>query len=69
MDNINDIIKDIDVCRDLGKSIQALVDFFGKHPYIHVSSQFDSIQGNYNLMMDYMAKGYVDPKLLCIMTC
>lgn len=62
MDNINDIIKDIDVCRDLGKAIQALVDFFGKHPYIHVSSQFDSIQGNYNLMMDYMAKGYVDPK-------
>ncbi len=46
--------------QELGRAIQKLRVFIHNHPFLRVGSQFEDIVTNYQLMKEYMLKGFKD---------
>ena len=48
--------------RELLKALRVLRAFIGRHPYLPSDSRLDDVERDYHLMLDFLSKGYDDPK-------
>ncbi|EFM02624.1 tetratricopeptide repeat protein [Hoylesella marshii] len=48
--------------RELLKALRVLRAFIDRHPYLPSDSRLDDVERDYHLMLDFLSKGYDDPK-------
>jgi hypothetical protein len=47
---------------NVGKALRMLKQFMNEHPHLIVENQIEDIQNDYDLMKDFMLRGFKDPQ-------